>query len=325
MNSQTFELFFTFSAFFTSHVFDSKARYIRRLISFEEIRLISSQRDCFREWRNEICVQLNQIMNETTSLWKTQQLHDEIVVFEIFVSHDYFEALKRYLHMKVISIRQEMRKTLNEYLTTFLNFEVEETAFCSSSSFLSSDLVFAWESSSLKKMRIESKLERLVLIVKKVQNEISSVKAAAKKYDVCWNIIFNKIRDKRIMFEYVMNCQLLVSHKEEVILTFVNRFIKLRFFSRLFMLKEKIELILREREHNVNLSHYWIDRFLIRHSEYRTKFFDISIKNVISTLIEKFSRNDSNYLIKRVWNMKSSMRTYTTWMKKTIWWKWRAR
>ncbi len=83
MNSQTFELFFTFFDFFTSHAFDSKSRYIRRLISFEEIRLIIfediffeeirliifediffeeirliilSQHDDLREWRNEICV-----------------------------------------------------------------------------------------------------------------------------------------------------------------------------------------------------------------------------------------------------------------------------
>ncbi len=102
MNSQIFELFFTFFDFFTRHVFDSKSRYIRRLISFEENRFISleqiffeqifleqilfeqtsleqflrartlsehSQHDCLREWRNEISVQLNQIMNETTSLF----------------------------------------------------------------------------------------------------------------------------------------------------------------------------------------------------------------------------------------------------------------
>jgi hypothetical protein len=67
MNSQIFELFFIFFDFFTSHVFDSKSRYIRRLILFEEIRLIIfeeirfifSQHDDLREWRNEICKQLN--------------------------------------------------------------------------------------------------------------------------------------------------------------------------------------------------------------------------------------------------------------------------
>ncbi len=82
-------------------------------------------------------------MNETTSLTKTQQLHDEIVVFEIFISHDYFEVLKKYSHMNVSFIRQEIKKTLNEYLTTFLNVEVEELKSCRSSSSLSNDLVFA--------------------------------------------------------------------------------------------------------------------------------------------------------------------------------------
>ncbi len=300
MNSQIFELFFTFSDFFTSHVFDSKSRYIRRFISFEEIRLnllsqifleqnlskhllcarISSkqtppkhsQHDCLREWRNEICIQLNKIMNEMTSLLKTQQLHDEIIVFEIFISHDYFEAWKKYSHMRVNFIRQKMRKTLNEYLTTFMNSEVDELVFCRSSSSLSSDLVFVFESFSFKKMRIEAKFDRLVLIVKKFQAEISIVRVAAKKYDVCRNIIINKSRVRRIMFEYFMNRQLLVSHEKKAILEFVNRFTELSFFSRLLMLREKVELILRERGQNANLRAHWLIRFLIKHSEYRTKF-----------------------------------------------------
>jgi hypothetical protein len=54
-------------------------------------------------------------------------------------------------------------------------------------------------------MKIESKFERLVLIVKKFQNEISIVKIAVKKYEVCRNIIINKNRIKRIMFEFFMN------------------------------------------------------------------------------------------------------------------------
>jgi hypothetical protein len=192
-------------------------------------------------------------MNEMTSLLKIQQLHDEIVVFEIFISHDYFEALKKYSHMRVNFIRQKMRKTLNEYLTTFMNFEVDELVFCRSSSSLSNDLVFVFESFSFKKMRIEAKFDRLVLIVKKFQVEISIVRVAAKKYDVCRNIIINKSRIRRIMFEYFMNRQLLISHEKKAILEFVNRFIELSFSSRLLMLKEKIELILREREQNANL------------------------------------------------------------------------
>ncbi len=104
-------------------------------------------------------------------------------------------------------------------------------------------------------MRIESKIERLILIVKKFQNEISIVKTTVKKYKVCRNIIINnKSRVKRIMTEYFMNRQLLASHEEETILKFVNDFTALRFSPRLSMLKEKVELILREREHNVDLS-----------------------------------------------------------------------
>jgi hypothetical protein len=192
-------------------------------------------------------------MNETTSLLKTQQLHDEIVVFEIFISHDYFEALKKYSHMSINFIRQKMKNALNEYLTTFMNSEVDELVFCRSSSSLSSDLVFVFESFSFKKMRIEAKFDRFVLIVKKFQIEISIVRVAAKKYDVCRNIMINKSRVRRIMIEYHMNRQLLVSHEEKTIFEFVNRFIELSFLLRIFMLKEKVELILRERRQNIDL------------------------------------------------------------------------
>jgi uncharacterized membrane protein YcfT len=51
MNNQTFEFFFTFFDFFTSHVFDSKSRYIRRFIFFEEIRFIIYENIFFEEIR----------------------------------------------------------------------------------------------------------------------------------------------------------------------------------------------------------------------------------------------------------------------------------
>jgi hypothetical protein len=88
-------------------------------------------------------------------------------------------------------------------------------------------------------MKIEAKFDRLVLIVKKFQIEISIVRAAAKKYDVCRNIIINKSRVKRIMIEYHMNRQLFVSHEEKIILEFVNRFIELSFFLSNIHVKRK--------------------------------------------------------------------------------------
>jgi hypothetical protein len=338
MNSQIFELFFTFFDFFTSHVFDSKSRYIRRFIFFEESDLISLEENdliffseirltfqCFREWRNEICVQLNQIMNETTSLTKTQQLHDEIVVFEIFISHDYFEVLKKYSHMNVSFIRQEIRKTLNKYLTTFLNAEVEEFESCRSSSFLSNDLVFAWESFSLKKMKIESKFERLVLIVKKFQNEISSVKAVVTKYDVCRNIILIKVETSVLWLNtsWTVNCSLHMKKKSYlhwwiVSLNWV--------FSFDFSCWKKRSNWYCENESKTWIwivtewNDFWSDILNIERN-----FLDILIKNVISIRIETFSKDDSNYLTKCVSNIKSSIRTYTTWMRKTIWWEWETR
>ncbi len=94
--------------------------------------------------------------------------------------------------MKINFIRQKMKKTLNEYLTTFINFEVDELVFYRSSSFLFNDFIFVFKSFSYKKMKIEAKFDRFILIVKKFQIEISIVRAAAKKYDACRNIDFYK-------------------------------------------------------------------------------------------------------------------------------------
>ncbi len=102
-------------------------------------------------------------------------------------------------------------------------------------------------------MKIRLKFERLVLIAKKFQDELTNVNVAAKKYEICRNIILNKSRVKRIKFEYVSILQLLVFHEETIILQFVDRFIELSFLSRLFMLREKVELILRERKIESNL------------------------------------------------------------------------
>ncbi len=49
MNNQIFELFFTFSDFSISHVFDLKSRYIRRFISLEENRFISLEQIFFEQ------------------------------------------------------------------------------------------------------------------------------------------------------------------------------------------------------------------------------------------------------------------------------------
>ncbi len=46
-----FIIFVIFFDFFTSHVFDSKSKYIRRLILFEEIRLIIFEDILFEEIR----------------------------------------------------------------------------------------------------------------------------------------------------------------------------------------------------------------------------------------------------------------------------------
>jgi hypothetical protein len=53
----------------------------------------------------------------------------------------------------------------------------------------------------------------------------------------------------------------------------MNQFIDLRFSFRKYMIEEKVLLLLQKRRVSIfKLRTHWIDRFLIRHSEYRTKF-----------------------------------------------------
>jgi hypothetical protein len=106
----------------------------------------------------------------------------------------------------------------------------------------------------------------------------------------------------------------------------VNKFIALSFFSRLSMMKEKVKLILRKRRHNVNLRMHWIDRFLIKHSEYRAKFsrhfyqerhFNFN-RDVFQKWFELFQKTCQKYDIvcENIYNMNKELYDENKWQNK---------
>ncbi len=80
-----------------------------------------------------------------------------------------------------------------------------------------------------------------------VQNEELSCHAIALRHEVCEKIVHNRLKKKRIMKDFSKNRQLFFDQEETIILRFVNQFIELEFFLRIYMIKEKVILLLQKR------------------------------------------------------------------------------
>jgi hypothetical protein len=91
------------------------------------------------------------------------------------------------------------------------------------------------------------KSKRISLTVTTVQNDELSCHAIALRHEVCRRIIDNRLKEKRTMKDFSKNRQLLTDQEEVIILEFVNDFIALRFLLRLYMIEEKVILLLQKR------------------------------------------------------------------------------
>ncbi len=160
----------------------------------------------------------------------------------------YFDQLKEYSDNIVISIRHDIRQTLQKFLFLAANFEIEFTVFSSSSSSLFNCLASVLKSSSLKKIKSMLKSKRESLTVTTVQNEEFSCRAIVLKHEVSKMILLKRLKENRIMKKFSKNRQLFFEQEETIILRFVNEFIALRFFLRIYMIEEKVILLLRKRE-----------------------------------------------------------------------------
>ncbi len=159
----------------------------------------------------------------------------------------YFDQLKEYSDNIVISIRHDIRQILQNYLLLAARSETDSAALSSSSSSLFSCLASVLKSSSFKKIKIMLKSKRISLTVTTVQNDELSCHAIALRHEVCRRIIDNRLKEKRTMKDFSKNRQLLTDQEEVIILEFVNDFIALRFLLRLYMIEEKVILLLQKR------------------------------------------------------------------------------
>jgi hypothetical protein len=174
-------------------------------------------------------------------------VHREIGIFDNFVEMSYFETLNDHFNITVDLIREEIRQDFSSYIRMTVESDAEDDESPRSFSSLFIDLVFAWGSSSLKKLKLLSKDERLVLIVAVVQNEKCSIRRAATMFEVNRIIIKRRLKRKRSRSEYEVARQLLSVNEETAILCFIDDFIALGFSSRLSMIEEKAFLFLRHR------------------------------------------------------------------------------
>jgi hypothetical protein len=159
----------------------------------------------------------------------------------------YFDQLKEYFDNIVISIKHDIRQILQNYLLLAAKSEHDSAAFSSSFSSLFSCLASVLKSSSFKKIKIMLKSKRISLTVTTVQNDELSCHAIALRHEMCKRIIDNRLKEKRTMKDFSKNRQLFIDQEEAIILEFVNDFIDLRFFFRLYMIKEKVILLLQKR------------------------------------------------------------------------------
>jgi hypothetical protein len=91
------------------------------------------------------------------------------------------------------------------------------------------------------------KSKRESLTVSTVQNEELSCRAIALRHEVSRMIILRRLKEERTMNDFSKDRQLLFDQEETIILKFVDEFIALRFSLRLYMIEEKVILLLRER------------------------------------------------------------------------------
>ncbi len=159
----------------------------------------------------------------------------------------YFDQLKEYFDIIVISIRHDIRQILQNYLLLAADSEIESAAFSSSFFSLFSCLASVLESSSSKKIKSMLKSKRESLTVSTVQNEELSCRAIALRHEVSRMIILRRLKEERTMNDFSKDRQLLFDQEETIILKFVDEFIALRFSLRLYMIEEKVILLLRER------------------------------------------------------------------------------
>jgi hypothetical protein len=156
----------------------------------------------------------------------------------------YFDQLKEYSDSTVISIRHDIRQILQNYLLLAANSEIEFAALSSSFSSLFNCLASILKSSSFKKIKIMLKSKRETLIVTTIQNEKLLCRAIVLRHEMNKMIFRKQLKEKHIMNDFSKNRQLLFEQEETIILEFVNQYIKLKFFFRRYMIKEKAILLL---------------------------------------------------------------------------------
>ena len=179
-------------------------------------------------------MQLNQKFDAVKNVQK--KCSKKIDIFEKFIDMKYFDDIEGH-EMTVNRVRSKIRQTLTNYFqivfdsTLFIFFIIPIF-------FMSSDLVFAFDSSSSKKSKVlpESKKMKLIVVaMKKIHRFVSPRSFSGSAVQFC-NVDFVNIALQHNSSRSV-SCFL---REKKAILFFINQFIELNFSSRFFIIRKKI-------------------------------------------------------------------------------------
>ena len=171
------------------------------------------------------------------------QLHKKIEMYQNFIQIEYFEILKMFFKIIIDLIKNEIKKTINEF--SQLNCIDDSKEFFLNRSSLSLSVNFVLRLNNfffkLLKMRFKSKKIEKTLIIIKQKNFIRQTIAL---YEINRRIIFNRIIEKHVFAVDDRKNQMFLTFVEKTaFFRFVNQFVALKFFFRLSMLIEKIVLL----------------------------------------------------------------------------------
>ena len=118
------------------------------------------------------------------------QLHKKIEMYRNFIQIEYFEILKMFFEIIIDLIKNEIKKTINEFSQLNCIENSESFFFNRSSSLLSINFVSMLNNFFFKflKMRFKSKKIEKILIIVKQKN---SIRQTIALYEINRRIIFN--------------------------------------------------------------------------------------------------------------------------------------
>ena len=200
------------------------------------------------------------------------RLQREIAFLQHLNKKLFFHGLNRLdFPITVKDIREEIQARLITHLKE-IRVQTSSSSTWLPTSPLSTQLVSS--SPAFKIIRPLDRQKRLQLAIKKILEEEKSMVETANVFGVHRGSLHARVHQKRqSAADFGKSCRKLNETEELAILHFIDRWCQLGFPPRYDMIKNKVDKLLALRVPNPEpFGVNWVNRFLNRHSEYRSKF-----------------------------------------------------